>query len=247
MGKQCLVIVLCAVFAANAQQSPSPATTSATIRLKNGRTIHADTTTDIGEKLEYTIGESSYQIPKSAIQSVDRDREVATPAPSLSSEQGSKISTNAAGPSPAGKSTADSQNAQNRYLYESTEQLREECQIGEFLNRFHPEMQGAFQNKNETDRICKILSADIGYDYESLVNRGLELQRTLCSFSLERIGNSYNDPQVRDAQHDMLTVYKEFSKRLRDFRQHPEPDTPYGQRLQLDHVRLGGVCYDGKR
>jgi hypothetical protein len=67
MGKQCLVIFLCAVFAANAQQSAEPATTSATIRLKNGRTIHADTTTDAGEKLEYTTGESSYRIPKSVI------------------------------------------------------------------------------------------------------------------------------------------------------------------------------------
>jgi hypothetical protein len=247
MGKQCLVILLCTVFAANAQQSADHATASATIRLKNGRTIHADTTTDAGEKLEYTIGESSYQIPKSLIQSVVRDRDAAAPASSSNSGQGSKISANAAGPPPAGKSTADSQTAQNRYLYESTEQLREECGIGEFLNRFHPEMQGAFQNKNETDRICKVLSADIDYDYEALVNRGVELQRTLCSFSLGRIGNSYNDPQVRDAQHDMYTVYAQFSKRLMDFRQHPEPDTPYGQRLQLDHMRLGGVCYDGKR
>jgi hypothetical protein len=144
------------------------------------------------------------------------------------------------------KSTADSQNAQNRYLYESTEQLREECRIGEFLNRFHPEMQGAFQNKNETDRICKVLSADIGYDYEALVNRGVEVQRTLCAF-FEQISTASNDPQVRAAQQDMFTVYRQFGTRLRDFQRHPEPDTPYGQRLQLDHTRLSGYCYDGKR
>lgn len=247
MDKRCLVIVLCAAFAANAQQSAELATKSATIRFKNGRTIHADTTTDSGDKLEYTIGESSYRIPKSVIQSVVPDREVAAPAPSSTSQQGSKTSANAGAPPPADKSSADSQNAQNRYLYESTDQLREECRTGEFLNRLHPEMPSAFHNNNETDRICKVLSADIGDDYETLVNRGVELQRTLCAFSLERIGNSYNDPQVRDAQHAMFTLYTQFSKRLRDFRQHPEPDTPYGQRLELDHIRLGGVCYDGKR
>ncbi|MGA2005794.1 MAG: hypothetical protein ABSG70_20645 [Terriglobales bacterium] len=247
MGKRCLVIFLCAAFAANAQQSADLATTSATIRLKNGRTIHADTATDAGDKLEYTVGESSYRIPKAAIQAVVRDREVAAPASSSTSRQGSNTSANAPGPPPAGKSTTNSQSAQNRYLYESTEQLRGECGTGEFLNRFHPEMQGAFQNRNETDRICKVLSAVIGDEYEALVDRGVELQRTLCAFSLERIGNSYNDPQVRDAQHDMFTVYGQFSRRLTDFRQHPEPDTPYGQRLQLDHMRLGGLCYDGKR
>jgi hypothetical protein len=246
MRKRWLVICLCAAFAANAQQSSDLATTSATIKLKNGRTIHADTTIDAGDKLEYTKGESSYQIPKSVIQSVVRDREVAAPASSATSQQGSKASANAAGPAPAGKSTADNQNTQNRYLYESTEQLREECRTGEFLNRFHPEMQGAFQNKNETDRICKVLSADISGDYEGLINRGVELQRTLCAL-FERIVDVYKDPQIRAAQNDMLTVYRQFSGRLRDFERHPEPGTPYGQRLQLDHIRLGGVCYDGKR
>jgi hypothetical protein len=247
MGRQCLVILLCAAFAANAQQSSDLAATSATIKLKNGRTIHADTTVDAGDKLEYTKGEASYRIPKAVIESVVRDATVAAPASSSSSQQGSKASANAAGPAPAGKSAADSQNIQNRYLYESTEQLREECRTGEFLNRFHPEMQGAFQNKNETDRICKVVSADISGDYEALVDRGVELQRTLCAFSLERIGNSYNDPPVRDAQHEMFTVYGQFARRLRDFERHPEPGTPYGQRLELDHIRLGGVCYDGKR
>jgi hypothetical protein len=180
------------------------------------------------------------------IESVVRDATVAAPASSSSSQQGSKASANAAGPAPAGKSAADSQNTQNRYLYESTEQLREECRTGEFLNRFHLEMQGAFQNKNETDRICKVVSADISGDYEALVDRGVELQRTLCAL-FERIVDVYKDPQIRAAQNDMLTVYRQFSGRLRDFERHPEPGTPYGQRLQLDHIRLGGVCYDGKR
>lgn len=43
------------------------ASSSAVIHLKNGRTIHADTTKEAGDKLEYTMGESEYQIPKSLV------------------------------------------------------------------------------------------------------------------------------------------------------------------------------------
>ena len=245
MGKQWLVIVLCVAFAANAQQSSDLTTASATIRLKNGRTIHADSTTDAGDKLEYTVGESSYRIPKALIESVVQDQPAAAPASSPTSRQDSKTSANTASPPPAGKPTTG--NPYARYLYESTDQLRQECQAGEFVNRLHPEMQSAYQNKNESDRICKILSPDLGYDYEALVNRAVELQRTLCAFPLDRIAQSYKDPEVQNAQQDVLAAYRQFLKRLKDFREHPQPDTPYGQRLQLDHTRLYGACFDGKR
>jgi TonB family protein len=40
------------------------------IELTNGRTIHADTVSDAGEKIEYTKGDSTYQIPKSSVKSM---------------------------------------------------------------------------------------------------------------------------------------------------------------------------------
>lgn len=50
---------------------PAPeAASSAIIRLKNGRTIHADGAKEEGDKVEYTIGESSFKIPKSMVEEV---------------------------------------------------------------------------------------------------------------------------------------------------------------------------------
>lgn len=40
------------------------------IELTNGRTIHADSIADAGEKIEYTKGDSTYQIPKSSVKSM---------------------------------------------------------------------------------------------------------------------------------------------------------------------------------
>jgi len=45
-------------------------TSPATIKLKNGRTIRADSTRDVGDKIEYTVGESDYEIPKSMVQEI---------------------------------------------------------------------------------------------------------------------------------------------------------------------------------
>jgi hypothetical protein len=46
------------------------ASSSAIIHLKNGRTIRADSTNEAGDKLEYMVGESEYQIPKSLVQEI---------------------------------------------------------------------------------------------------------------------------------------------------------------------------------
>jgi hypothetical protein len=43
---------------------------SAIIRLKNGRVIHADSATEVGDKIEYRMGESEYRIPKSLVQEI---------------------------------------------------------------------------------------------------------------------------------------------------------------------------------
>ncbi len=44
--------------------------TPATIHLKNGRTIHADSANEAGDMVEYAVGESVYKIPKSMVQEI---------------------------------------------------------------------------------------------------------------------------------------------------------------------------------
>jgi hypothetical protein len=46
--------------------NPSPAI----IHLKNGQTVHAETVNEAGDKVEYTVGESVYKIPKSLVQEI---------------------------------------------------------------------------------------------------------------------------------------------------------------------------------
>jgi hypothetical protein len=45
-------------------------TSPATLHLKNGRIIHADIVKEAGNKVEYIVGESVYQIPKSLVQEI---------------------------------------------------------------------------------------------------------------------------------------------------------------------------------
>lgn len=62
-----------------------------TIRLKNGRVIYADTVRETPTKVEYTIGDSSFAIPRSAVDKIDsggspivsRRDESPTPAPEV--------------------------------------------------------------------------------------------------------------------------------------------------------------------
>jgi hypothetical protein len=54
--------------------------TAVTIHLKNGRTIHADTVQEAGERLEYTIGEGDYKISKSLGKEVTHAAPEAPPA-----------------------------------------------------------------------------------------------------------------------------------------------------------------------
>ncbi|MGA3195029.1 MAG: hypothetical protein ABSD39_08480 [Terriglobales bacterium] len=48
----------------------SAARFAATIHLKNGRTIRAESAIETGDKVEYTVGESVYQIPRNLVQEI---------------------------------------------------------------------------------------------------------------------------------------------------------------------------------
>lgn len=61
----------------------------------------------------------------------------------------------------------------NWSLYESTEELREECQKGEISKRVHPEFQGtsAFPSSNEeATRECFALNVIMAPDHERLID-----------------------------------------------------------------------------
>ena len=60
----------------------SHAASAETIQLTNGKTIHADSITDAGEKIEYTIGDSTYKISKSSVKSISHAGGVSMPASS---------------------------------------------------------------------------------------------------------------------------------------------------------------------
>src|SRR5205823_14504520 len=51
------------------------------IRLKNGRAISADRVRDLGDRIEYELGEDTYAIPKSLVERIDSGF-IATPTSS---------------------------------------------------------------------------------------------------------------------------------------------------------------------
>ena len=47
-------------------------TSAEAIHLKNGDTIYADQVREAGQNLQYEVGDNSFSIPKSKVQSIDR-------------------------------------------------------------------------------------------------------------------------------------------------------------------------------
>jgi hypothetical protein len=229
-------------------KAPEETSRPETIHLKNGRIIYADTTTDDGAKIEYSIGESIFEIPKSLIQSIDHGSGTATRASSSTSWPNQKSPSAVVTGTPLNKiPVAFGEDTKNWYLDESTEQLREECRSGEFYDRFHPEMQSAssFPNKEDSDRICAVISMDMGYRYENLINRGLELERSLCFAKDGMFSNlPAADPKIRNEQEELKRVSAEFLQRMTDFQKNPSARGG-GSRLLLDYYRLGSRCGHG--
>lgn len=134
----------------------------------------------------------------------------------------------------------------NWYLYESTEQLRAECRSGEFGTRFHPEMQTAssFPNKDDAERICAILRGEANQEYERLVDRGIEIERTLCYTPGYLPGGHSTDPRIKGLQEEFaqISAELELGKRMMEFQQNPHTATTPGLRLMLDMYRLDARC-----
>lgn len=216
-----------------------------TIQLTDGRTIQADSVTDAGQKIEYTIGDSIYEVPKSLVKSMTH-APGATPLASASTAwDASKPATaTVTGTTLPKVPIAFGDDSKNWYLLESTEQLREECRTGQFAARFHPEMQtvSSFPNSDDAERICAILSGKASDDYERLVDRGIELERTLCYTPgyVPKVPSS--DPKIAAMEEEMSHITADFSQRLIEFQQNPRTARSPGLRLMLDMYRLSGKC-----
>ena len=216
-----------------------------TIQLTDGRTIQADSVTDAGQKIEYTIGDSIYEVPKSLVKSMTH-APGATPLASASTAwDASKPATaTVTGTTLPKVPIAFGDDSKNWYLLESTEQLREECRTGQFAARFHPEMQtvSSFPNSDDAERICAILSGKASDDYERLVDRGIELERTLCYTPgyVPKVPSS--DPKIAAMEEELSHITADFSQRLIEFQQNPRTARSPGLRLMLDMYRLSGKC-----
>jgi hypothetical protein len=239
--------------AASAPPSSSPASNASsapgeTIQLTDGRVIHADSVTDASQKIEYTIGDQIYEVPRSLIKSIAHAPGAKPLAAASTAWDPSKSATATVTGTVLHKMPiAFGDDPKNWYLLESTEQLREECRTGEFATRFHPEMQtvSSFPNNDDAQRICAILSGKVDDDYERLVDRGVELERTLC-YSPGYVPKAQSsDPKIAAMQQELSQVSADFAKRMIEFQQNPHAARTPGLRLMLDMYRLSGKCGHG--
>lgn len=220
-----------------------------TIYLTNGRTIHADAVIDDGQKIEYTLGDSVYEIPKSLVKSIEHARASPPLAGSSTTFQTAETETaTVTGVPLKAIPTRFGDDPKNWYPYESTEQLRRECTSGDFYDRFHPELQTAdfFPNKDDAQRICAVINIQTDGEYEVLVDRGVELQHSLCPVVNGRLSKVHSsDPNILAMQQEMGHISAEFMKRMNEFAQNPSSARGPGLRFLLDIHRLDSECGHG--
>ncbi|MGH9687205.1 MAG: energy transducer TonB [Candidatus Acidiferrales bacterium] len=219
------------------------------VHLKNGQTIHADTITDDGDKIEYMIGDGVYEIPKTLVASIVHSPD----ANPLASGSASWQRTGAASvrvtgrPLPgAPKNYGDEQ--KNWYLFESTSQLRDECQSGQFEYRLHPEFESTtnFPDPTGAKQICAILEVDMGSDYERLVDRGVELNRILCNAGHGQISAvRYADAALAADQDELGRVSAEFQQLMNGSIRNPNRSRAAAGRMMIDFYRIAGTCGHG--
>jgi TonB family protein len=214
-----------------AMQSPT-GPSSGIIRLKNGRSIRADYIEEAGDKIEYTIGEGTYKINKSLVEEIVRG------APAVAASHPGRHSGKP-GEAPA-----------SWYLYESTEDLRSECQTGEFSKHVHPEFQSSPVpvSQQEAEATCTSLRADMGMGYETVVDRAVQLEKELCSAG----GGQF--PPAQSLQGDLAAKFDEIMRIKAALRQEIKnmqasgalQDHAKANRVLIDDSRLAGNCGHGR-
>ncbi len=228
--------------------STASSTPAETIQLTDGRVIHADSITYSSQKIEYTLEGLIYEVPRSLIKSI-------VPAPGATPLAAASTAWDASKPATATVTgttlskmpIAFGDDPKNWYLLESTGQLREECRTGEFATRFHPEMQTvpSFPNNDDAQRICAILSGKADDEYERQVDRGVELERTLC-YTPGYVPKAHSsDPKIAAMEEELSHIAADFGKRMIEFQQNPHTARTPGLRLMLDMYRLSSNCGHG--
>ena len=240
--------------AAGAATSPSSSATSnaappaETIQLTDGRVIHADSITYSSQKIEYTLEGLIYEVPRSLIKSIVHAPGAKPMAAASTAWDASKPATaTVTGTTLSKMPIAFGDDPKNWYLLESTGQLREECRTGEFATRFHPEMQTvpSFPNNDDAQRICAILSGKADDEYERQVDRGVELERTLC-YTPGYVPKAHSsDPKIAAMEEELSHIAADFGKRMIEFQQNPHTARTPGLRLMLDMYRLSSNCGHG--
>jgi len=228
--------------------APAASAPPETIELTDGRIIHADSITYTGQKIEYTLGGSIYEVPKSLIKSIVHEPGAAPLASASTAWDASKPArATVTGTVIPKLPIAFGDDPKNWFLLESTQQLREECRTGQFATRFHPEMQSpsSFPDSDDAQRICAVLSGKVSDDYESLVDRGIELKRTLCYTPGYVPGTGSSDPKITAMQQELSQISAEFGQRMIEFQKNPRTARTPGLRLLLDMYRLSSKCGHG--
>ena len=219
------------------------------IHLKNGQTISADTVKDLGIKIEYTIGESIYRIRKDLIMEPPPPEEIPA-SPSSGTGTGTDAAPQAPNTTESAPETTESSagGPHSWYMYESTEDLRQECRTGLFATMVHPEFQGGSiaASPNEIKESCAALQIDMGSDYERLVNRGVELEKEICAYGEGSMPQSTpNDPRLAAEFQELARVSEEFNQRVKEIAKQASGDKARGTRMFIDSRRMAGTCGQG--
>jgi TonB family protein len=235
------------------EAAPVTATTPSAvlIHLQNGGTIHADTSREDGNKIEYTIGEGIYRINKSAVKDIVRGTpgvQSASPSSPTSTRANANPNTVTASwlaalPPNPGEDPA------NWLLYESTEQLRAECRSGEISKHVHPEFQGTSVfpiSKEEEARECATLNVEMDSDYEQMVDRGVALEKKLCiANSMGTLNNLRPELKATADVQELSRIEVDFHNRMDALIKQQPVNRAKGLRMLLDFYRLSGTCGHG--
>jgi TonB family protein len=221
------------------------------IHLQNGRTIHADTSREDGDKIEYTIGEGMYRINRSSVKDIvqgtpgPQTGALSSPAATHANASSSTVTASAlaAMPRPPGEDPA------NWLIYESTEQLRAECRSGEISKHVHPEFQSTSTfpiSQDEEARECAMLNVEMDPDYEQMIDRGVALEKKLCiANAMGTLNNLRPELKATPEVEELSRIEVDFHNRMDAMLKQQPVDRAKGQRMLLDFYRLTGTCGHG--
>jgi len=83
-------------------------------------------------------------------------------------------------------------------------------------------------------------------DYERMIDRGVELERNLCSANNMRpLSDLRPELKATPEVQELARIEADFSGRMNGAIKHQPVDRAQGLRMMLDTYRLGGSCGNG--